>query len=60
MQTTRLNYELLVIIHDATKLPQADFEFFKVVIQSLAGTAKVAVIIRSIEQLRPKLIEMKS
>lgn len=60
MQTTRLDYELLVIIHDATKLPQADFEFFKVVIQSLAGTAKVAVIIRSIEQLRPKLIEMKS
>lgn len=60
MQTIRLDYELLVIIHDATKLPQADFEFFKVVIQSLAGTAKVAVIIRSIEQLRPKLIEMKS
>ena len=60
MQTIRLDYELLVIIHDATKLPQADFEFSKVVIQSLAGTAKVAVIIRSIEQLRPKLIEMKS
>lgn len=60
MQTKRLDYELLVIIHEAPKLPQADFELFKIVAQSLAGSARVAAIIRIIEQLRPKLIEMKS
>ena len=60
MQTKRLDYELPVIIHEATKLPQADFEFFKIVTQSLADSARTAAIIRIIEQLRPKLIEMKS
>lgn len=60
MQIKRSDYELLVIIYEAIKLPQADFEFFMIAAQSLANTSKVTAIIRIIEQLRPKLIKMKS
>lgn len=58
MQIIRSDYEALVIIHEARKLPQEDFELFRIMV--LAGTSKAAAIIRIIEQLRPKLIEMKS